>query len=130
MNSARETLNAPAEAEAAARRILDQLAAAVGAGEKTVAAYYQLASDRMRNSLGGREHFGRAFRNDRYSPILNGLSVELTSLELAGESARGTFTVTTPAGPATFVLAVAKTRFGERQGEWCLSGVAREGVDL
>jgi len=130
VTSAPDAVGAESGVEADARTILDQLAAAVGDGNETVAAYYRLASDRMRGSLGGSEHFGRALGNDRYSPLLTASSAELTSVELAGESARGLLTVTTPAGAAIFELAVARARFGERKGQWCLSGVARAGVDL
>lgn len=130
MTSATDDLGPELGAEAAARTILERLAAAVGNGDATVAAYYGLASDRMRGSLGGSEHFGRAFANDRYSPLLTATSAELTSVELVGESARGQLSVASPTGPATFELAVARARSGERTGEWCLSGVARAGVDL
>lgn len=121
---------AGAPAEAAARELLTALVTASGRGQVTVDAYYARASDRMRSSLGGPERFAAALGNDRYAPLLSGTAAELKSLEVVDESARGVVTIDTAHGPVTFLFAVARAKHGERRGTWCLSGVAREGVDL
>lgn len=110
--------------------LLTGLAAAVGSGERTAAHFYARASDRMRGALGGEAHFARAFTNERFAPLAHGNAARLTEVRQVGESARATLAVDAEAGTVTYIVAVAKARFGERAGTWCLSGVAREGTDL
>lgn len=113
-----------------AERLLAGLAAAAGAGEATVAAFYAAASDRMRATLGGQAHFGRALANDRFAPLIGWPEATLLGVDRIGDSARGTLLLGAGSDRCAFVLAVALARHGERSGEWCLSGIAREGVDL
>ncbi len=110
--------------------LLTGLAGAVGNGDAAAAHFYAHASDRMRGALGGEAHFVRAFTNERFAPLAYGSAARLTEVRQVGDSARATLAVTTEVGTVTYVVAVAKARFGERAGTWCLSGVAREGVDL
>lgn len=111
-------------------QLLAELAAAVGGGAATAATYYARASDRMRGVMGNEVQFARAIGNDRYSPLVNGAAAQLVEVMEIGDSARGTVAVQTSDGQVTFVFAVALAKSGDRQGEWCLSGIAREGVDL
>lgn len=113
-----------------AMALLTELAAAVGGGAETAARFHECASDRMRGALGGEAHFLRAFGNERFAPLAHGRAATLSEVKQIGESARASLAVETDAGTATFVVAVAKARFGPRAGTWCLSGVAREGIDL
>ncbi|MBX3139220.1 MAG: hypothetical protein KF875_00535 [Trueperaceae bacterium] len=113
-----------------AMALLSGLAAAVGGGEKAAAHFYAHASDRMRGALGGETHFVRAFTNERFAPLAHGNAARLTEVRQVGDSARATLAVDAGAGTVTYIVAVARARFGERAGMWCLSGVAREGVDL
>lgn len=113
-----------------AYQLLRELVAAVGGGAATAAAYYARASDRMRAVIGNEEQFARAICNDRYSPLVSGAAAYLLDVDEIGDSARGTVAVETTDGQVTFVFAVAIAKSGDRKGEWCLSGVAREGINL
>jgi len=117
-----------------ARALLLELTTAAGAGEATAAAFYARASERLRGAFGAEQHFARALGNDRFLPLLLAGEVRLAAVERIGDSARGTLVATGSAAagepPATFILAVAVARHGPHAGEWRLSGVAREGVDL
>jgi len=117
--------------------LLTELTAALGAGEATARTYFERASDRMRAAFRRESDLARAFGNDRFAPLLRAKSAELVTVERIGTSARGTVIVTDGAGAlaggdqvVTYILAVAVARYGAHEGEWRLSGVAREGVDL
>ncbi len=113
-----------------ATALLAELAAAVGGGMTAAASFYARASDRMRGALGGEAHFARAFTNDRFAPLAYGSDARLTDIQQLGDSVRATLVIETETGTVAYVVAVAKARFGDRAGTWCLSGVAREGIDL
>lgn len=94
-------------------------------------ALHEIASDRMRSKVGGPEVFRRAFSNELYAPLARSAQVAAEPFEIVDDTARTTLRVTDEDGrSASYVLAVAVARHGERAGRWLVSGLVREGVDL
>ncbi|NLG09643.1 MAG: hypothetical protein GX560_10395 [Deinococcales bacterium] len=126
----------PAEAGTAAgapsaAALLERLVAeAFGRGEAGVAALHRYASDRMRGKLGGPEVFRRAFGNALYAPLLHHDGLRAAEPVVIDDSARAEVVVSYAGEEVRYLVALARSRYGERAGLWTLSGVARDGVDL
>lgn len=107
------------------------VAHAFGRGGDGVEWLYQLASERMRSKLGDLAVFQRAFRNELYAPLLTHQQLSVVGLTTIGASARAEVVVIGTADEvATYLVALKLSRHGASAGNWQLSGIAREGIDL
>ncbi|MFO7547012.1 MAG: ABC transporter permease subunit [Trueperaceae bacterium] len=117
---------APADLDA----LVGQLLGAFSRGDGP-SALYEAASDRMRSKVGGPVVFRRAFANELYAPLANPIEAQAEPFAFVGDTARTTICVHGADGQhASYVLAVAKAKHGERAGTWLVSGLVRDGVDL
>ncbi len=102
----------------------------LGRGAAGVAALYHLASDKLRGRLGSQEVFERAFGNTLYAPLLEHDELRAGAPVVIDGSARAELAVTVGGETAVYQVGMVLAKHGDRAGQWCLSGVFREGVDL
>ncbi len=130
--STEATNRVPREAVTSAESLLEFLTTtAFGHGVDGVEWLYQLASTRMRSKLGDLSVFRRAFSNELYAPLITHRRLKIVELASIDGTARAEVAVEVNSGEViTFVVALKLSRHGASAGDWQLSGVAREGVDL
>jgi len=118
------------DATSSPEALAQALAAAFLHDDDPAAALHAVASERMRDKVGGLEGLRRAFANELYAPLVRCAGVEAAPWRLIDDTGRTVLRVRTPSGEAVaYVLAVARARHGEHAGRWRVSGLVREGVD-